>query len=110
MSLKSEKLNFYIKKKDEDPVRSVNFWPAGSGSGTISSEQLEQLEQQQLEQNITRINKFKLKILVYKIEFNAYLPIRIFSTQLSRIRIRGKNVKKKMPSTCNRISEPRSGP
>ena len=44
--------------RDEDPVGSLDYWPAESATFFFGS----------------RINKFKLKMLVYKIEFYAYLP------------------------------------
>ena len=62
------------RDKDPDPVASVDFWPAGSGSIIlfIGSE-----SNTKYKKYITKYNpesQFKLKMIIYKIEFYAYLP------------------------------------
>ena len=64
--------------EDPDPFRSIDCWPAGSitfspdPDPTCNNGYIELFH---LEQNINKkFNKFKLKMVVYKIEFYAYLP------------------------------------
>ena len=68
------------KSRDEDTVGFVDFWPTGSGSETFFIGSGSYLSQQIYEITFimnkiyARINIFKLKMMVYKIECYAYLP------------------------------------